>query len=260
MWLGLNRCHNNALTREKKKQEKASEYNYQANLEGRWKFAEKMEFLLPVKNFRLRKSNLLGKFENYAKSADTLETTDDADINNQSMNTMKIKFEEGDDEEEEEEEDDYNDKEISNDILLDRTYTSVKETKKPKKRKVEVSDEGSLSLLNVKSDDKQEYHRAASFFHSIMHRVESLDDENFEEFQIETLQLLKRLRSKRAQEMQTLQQGQSLSQQAQSRGISEQSLGLPSSSLNQSGSLPRTSQEQKTFITGIWASHGSNHM
>ncbi|KAL8564388.1 hypothetical protein ACOMHN_057410 [Nucella lapillus] len=177
VWISLIRCHNNALARKKKKSGSGADKSKP------WKFMEQMEFLIPIKDVRTSKGNLaqLSDEESDPKEGDILQTAmDDADI--RSDDDGVVVPEEAV-------------------AVAERRTGSEKEKRKPKKRKDEDNDELILSLLKKKIKRKSESTRMG-FFTSIMPRVDALDDEQFQEFQLQTLQLLKNLHIQKTQQQQ----------------------------------------------------------
>lgn len=140
---------------------------------------KQMEFLISAKDVRISKGNLpqLSDEESGPKEGDMLQTAmDDAD------------------------EDEVADPEEAV-ALEERRTRNEKEKRKQKKRKNDDNDELILSLLKKKIERKSESTRMG-FFTSIMPRVDALDDEQFQEFQLQTLQLLKNLHTQKTQQQQ----------------------------------------------------------
>ncbi|GFS12626.1 hypothetical protein ElyMa_006702500 [Elysia marginata] len=133
-----------------------------------WKFLKEMEFLNPNKIIR----NSKGHLPQERDEDDVLQTAIiEADV-----------WSEG-------EEVDVPEQLVA---VVEKRAGSEQGGKKHTKKKVDDNDDDIISLLRKKIERKPESPRMG-FFNSIMPRVETLDDDRSQEFQLQTLQLLKKL-------------------------------------------------------------------
>ena len=83
-------------------------------------------------------------------------------------------------------------------MLYKRKESAQGGPKHKKKRNVQESEDPILSLMKQKLERKPESSRMG-FFKSIMPRVEALEEDLFQEFQLQTLQSLKKLHALQTQ-------------------------------------------------------------
>ncbi|GFS18908.1 transcription factor Adf-1 [Elysia marginata] len=165
VWESLVRCNNSALLRVKANKKSGSG----ADNSKPWKFLKQMEFLNPIKIIRNSKGNLP-------------QERDEDDILQTAMIEADVSSEG--------EEVDVPEQLVA---VVEKRAGSEQGGKKHKKKKVDDNDDDIISLLRKKIERKPESPRMG-FFNSIMPRVETLDDDRFQELQLHTLQLLKKLK------------------------------------------------------------------
>ncbi|XP_041366857.1 uncharacterized protein LOC121381588 [Gigantopelta aegis] len=176
IWESLIHCHCNALQRTRTKKKLGSV----ADNSKPWKFLKQMEFLIPIKDIRNSKGNL--------PEASDEESETDADILQAAMEEADI-VSEGDGVDVPEQAVD----------VVEKRKGSEQGGRKQKKKKVEDNEDPILSLMRKKLERKPESPRIG-FFNSIMPRVETLEEDLFQEFQLQTLQLLKNLHAQQTQQ------------------------------------------------------------
>ncbi|XP_041372754.1 uncharacterized protein LOC121386024 [Gigantopelta aegis] len=212
IWESLIHCHCNALQRTRTKKKSGSG----ADNSKPWKFLKQMEFLIPIKDIRNSKGHL--------PEASDEESETDADILQAAMEEADI-VSEGDGVDVPEQAVD----------MVEKRKGSEQGGRKQKKKKVEDNEDPILSLMRKKLERKPESPRIG-FFNSIMPRVETLEEDLFQEFQLQTLQLLKNLHA------QQTQQGHFSGQSGQSSLSSHDSFTPIPSPLSSSMSSPSPSQ------------------
>ena len=148
---------------------------------GQWKFLEQMEFLIAIKGTRTVSGNL--------PEASDEETETAADILQAAVEEADIEVET----------DGVNVFEQPIAVAVKRKESAQGGPKHKKKRNVQESEDPILSLIKQKLERKPESSRMG-FFKSIMPRVEALEEDLFQEFQLQTLQSLKKLHALQTQQ------------------------------------------------------------
>ena len=132
-----------------------------------------MEYLIPAKDSRKSKGNPTDTsyeddiLQAAMKEADTVSEGDGIDVPEQPVPEQAV-------------------------AVAEKKTGSEQGGRKQKKKKVEDSEDPILSLMRKEMEMKLESPRMG-FFKSIMPRVEALEEDNFQEFQIQTLRLLQNL-------------------------------------------------------------------